>query len=127
MTYSTIAMLCFCLVSLFMALTLASLSWFGAEAASCCQTFWNYNCGNSSFPRITTTATPHTSRSSSETSSIAFTEPTTTEYFSTTQSLATNKTEDNTCYGPFEDGPSCKDINQGFCGKSYNMKVESRV
>lgn len=106
--FSTIAMLCFCLVSLFMSLTLASLSWFGAEAASCCQDYWNYNCieSNTKPPsyinRTTTTTT---------------TEPATVFWSTTTN---TNSTV-NTCYGPIENGPSCQDIKYGYCGIKIKM------
>ena len=101
-------MLCFCLVSLFMALTLASLSWLGSQAAVCCQDYWDDNCeddNNNSLPSFNyTKSTTLTTLSGLQT---------TTQMVQLTSSMA-NTT--NSCYGSIENGPSCENIKHGYCG-----------
>lgn len=101
-------MLCFCLVSLFMALTLASLSWLGSQAAVCCQDYWDYNCeddNNNSLPSFNYTKSTTTTTLSGL--------QTTTQMVQLTSSMA-NTTD--SCYGSIENGPSCENIKHGYCG-----------
>jgi hypothetical protein len=107
-------MLCFCLVSLFMALTLASLSWLGSQAALCCEDFWEYNCEddyNNGLPTFNNTKTTSTMTTASEFQ-------TTTPFVQLTSSTE-NTT--NSCYGPIENGPSCENIRHGYCGSLKNI------
>jgi len=57
--HSILGMVSFCLVSLFMALTLSSMSWIGMEATSYCEYMWDY-CfsSNRSLPLNITDGTP---------------------------------------------------------------------
>lgn len=100
-------MLCFCLVSLFMALTLASLSWFGAEAAACCQDYWDYNCETvgSVPPILNSTRYPAFATADEHQTTIGLV---------TFTSSAVNST--NSCYGTIENGPSCENVKRGYCG-----------
>lgn len=112
-------MLCFCLVSLFMALTLASLSWLGSQAALCCEDFWEYNCEDdyiNGLPSFNNTKTTSTMTTASEFQ-------TTTPFVQLTSSTG-NTT--NSCYGPIENGPSCENIRHGYCG-SWNYHLFFRV
>ncbi|XP_046639920.1 uncharacterized protein LOC124321055 [Daphnia pulicaria] len=110
--YSTVTMLCFCLVSLFMALTLASLSWLGSQAALCCEDFWEYNCeDDDGLPTFNITKTTSTMTTASEFQ-------TTTPFVQLTSSTE-NTT--NSCYGPIENGPSCENIKHGYCG--YDIQL----
>lgn len=109
--YSTVTMLCFCLVSLFMALTLASLSWLGSQAALCCEDFWEYNCDDYiNLPSFNNTKTT--------TMTTASEFQTTTPFVQLTSSTG-NTT--NSCYEPIENGPSCENIRHGYCG--YDIQL----
>nr|CAH0105882.1 unnamed protein product [Daphnia galeata] len=111
--YSTVTMLCFCLVSLFMALTLASLSWLGSQAAVCCQDYWDYNCeddNNNSLPSFNYTKSTTTTTLSGL--------QTTTQMVQLTSSMA-NTTD--SCYGSIENGPSCENIKHGYCGYDIGL------
>ncbi|KAK4017419.1 uncharacterized protein LOC116924932 [Daphnia magna] len=110
--YSTVTMLCFCLVSLFMALTLASLSWFGAEAAACCQDYWDYNCETvgSVPPILNSTRYPAFATADEHQTTIGLV---------TFTSSAVNST--NSCYGTIENGPSCENVKRGYCGYDIGL------
>lgn len=95
-------MLCFSIVSLFMGLTLASLSWYGAEVASSCEYYWEHYCeddgsgsdGVSTAPNATVSWAFHGATSG----------------YTTEAPEATTK--------PPSYGVSCADIEHGYCGQS---------
>lgn len=109
-------MLCFCLVSLFMALTLASLSWFGAEAAACCQDYWDYNCPSGEYvpPVFNNTQYTYTTLETVE-------EHQTSTELTVFTASAVNST--SSCYGPIENGPSCENVKRGYCGTYHSIVV----
>lgn len=91
-------MLCFSIVSLFMALTLASLSWFGAEMAAHCQAYWQYYCVESS------TDTWYSNTTLTTEASYA------TGYANETTEAPTS-------------GLTCADISHGYCGTLASCQV----
>lgn len=117
-------MLCFSIVSLFMALTLASLGWFGSQMAASCQGYWEYYCEETSTSittplenSSTTTVLPfsfywksYNNNSSSGTPPSYPTYPTSFNFYSTSyKSNSSSETPPNY--------PTCADIAHGYCGK----------
>ncbi len=124
-------MLAFSLVSLFMALTLASLSWFGAEGATQCQIYWNEYCDIPSNqtstlrPLSTTTIPPFINLTTLETGSVSLQETLPKRSFRWVSSIDmmsssnNSSSDENDCWTttvPVPDSECCWDLYHGYCG-----------
>lgn len=96
-----------------MALTLASLSWLGSEAALCCQDYWDDKCEDDDNDDL-----PSFNLTKSTTMTTASWLPTTTQIIQMTYSSMANTTV-NSCYSSIENVPSCENIKHGYCGSIY--------
>ena len=77
----------------FLALTLTSLSWFGAQAANYCQLYYDEYC--------------YTNQSNNHTE----------DFFSTINGIVLTRINDTSSGGETDIVKTCADIENGYCGK----------